>query len=195
MCPTCGRRHLLEGRCAVAPEVVHDAEPPPIEARPEADEPDVATAATATDAAPGRDHGSTRRLLESVITYLGLDAASFGDVDDDVRAEAAPATAAPPPLRITRLAAFLGFDLGADDNVGATEVGELVVAMPSTTVIATGDDGEAAARAPDDPPALTTAEDAPRHHWRRTDDDILYRPSRRPRSPRRAWRDRVASRG
>src|SRR5207253_345329 len=106
---------------------------------PEADEPDVATTATATDAAPGRDHGSTRRLLESVITYLGLDAASFGDVDDDVRAEAAPATAAPPPLRITRLAAFLGFDLGADDN--------------------------------------------------------LYRPSRRPRSPRRAWRDRVASRG
>jgi hypothetical protein len=39
------------------------------------------------------------------------------------------------------------------------------------------------------------ADEASPRSWRRADDDILYRPSRRPRSPRRAWRDRVSSRG
>ena len=44
-------------------------------------------------------------------------------------------------------------------------------------------------------PVDAVPDEATRHYWRRSDDDILYRPSRRPRSPRRAWRDRITSRG
>jgi hypothetical protein len=241
LCPTCGRRHLLDSRCSVAPEVVHDVDPPPVEAAPDADALDDATTPTGSDTAPEGDHSSARSRLRSVVAYLGLDAASFGDVDDDAPGAAAssevsrwawsepedatPATDDTPYPRLRRVVAFLGFDLGADDRARATEPGEPPVA-PSSTMSTTsinsvdeGDDEEDALvpdlpipmtessidaddeetddEATDDEMTdrVTSPDDAPRKYWRRTDDDILYRPSRRPRSPRRAWRDRIASRG
>jgi len=227
MCPTCGRRHLLDSHCSAAPEVVHDVDPPPVETAPEPDALEDATTPTRSDTAREGDNGSARSRLRSVVAYLGLDAASFGDVGDDAPGaaassevsrwawsepeDAAPATADPPYPRLKRVAAFLGFDLGADDRARATELGQPPVAPSSTTSIDSADEGEddEDALVPDLPipmaaPSIdaddeetdrvTSPDDAPRKYWRRTDDDILYRPSRRPRSPRRAWRDRIASR-
>jgi len=245
MCPTCGRRHLLDSHCSAAPEVVHDVDPPPVETAPEPDALEDATTPTRSDTAREGDNGSARSRLRSVVAYLGLDAASFGDVGDDAPGaaassevsrwawsepeDAAPATADPPYPRLKRAAAFLGFDLGADDRARATELGQPPAAPSSTTSIDSADEGDEGeddedALVPDLPipmtaPSIdaddeeaddeetddeetddeetdrvTSPDDAPRKYWRRTDDDILYRPSRRPRSPRRAWRDRIASR-
>jgi hypothetical protein len=230
VCPNCGRRHLLDSRCSSAPDVVHDEEPPPVEAPAGAD----SLHAHPFDATRDDPRRRARRLFVSVTTYLGLDSASFGEVDDDVSATAAgthasgsvsprPEDAPQPgggPRRpsVQRIAAFLGFELGAIDRADATDAIEVVVATSSTALIAS-DDAQAEAEAeaepeaeiaPVDPiatpespidveaeetPTVTASDDAARHYWRRTDDDILYRPSRRPRSPRRAWRDRMASWG
>ena len=175
-----------------------------------------------------------RRLVGSVIAYLGLDSASFGAVDD-VRGTAADSHApeslwrqpddapspdlGPRPQRVRRIVAFLGIDVGAVDGVTATEPAEVPIATASTAPAPDEDEDEAEPEpepededeiAPVDPiattespidvdaeetPVVAVSDDATRHYWRRTDDDILYRPARRSRSPRRAWRDRTASRG
>ena len=89
MCPTCGRRHLLDSHCSAAPEVVHDVDPPPVETAPEPDALEDATTPTRSDTAREGDNGSARSRLRSVVAYLGLDAASFGDVGDDAPGAAA----------------------------------------------------------------------------------------------------------
>lgn len=166
-----------------------------------------------------------RRLFRSAIAYLGLDPASFGAVDDARGADAdsdGPGSLAPeigPRLpRVQRVVAFLGIDVDAVDGVTVPEPNELPI-VPSPTAptrnplveddnVDEADNTAEPEIAPVDPIAVaqspTDAEELPvvavsdattRHYWRRTDDDILYRPSRRPRSPRRAWRDRITSRG
>ena len=227
VCPNCGRRHLLDSHCSSAPDVVHDEEPPPVDAPAGADAPH----AHPFDATRDDPRRRARRLFASVTTYLGLDSASFGEVDDDVSATAADADASgslsprpedgPRRARVQRIAAFLGFEVGAIDRVEATDAIEVVIATSSTASYEAEAEAEAEAEleaepepeaeiAPVDPiattgspidveaeetPTVTTSDDASRHYWRRTDDDILYRPSRRPRSQRRSWRDRMASRG
>ena len=78
-----------------------------------------------------------------------------------------------------------------------------VIAEPATVSTEKGEPAPEARTAPTDSPTelegpdsgmVATVDAAPPQSWRRTDDDILYRPSRRRRSPRRAWRDRVMSR-
>ena len=238
VCPSCGRRHLLDNRCSAAPAVVLDEEALPDESPVRAPAPDTAVERAAT---------SARRLLGSVIAYLGLDPASFGEVDADTRGRAVP----PPsvrshPLRVQRVIAFLGFEVAAAPGVEATENDDDDVVVtpdvaptssPAEEVLAPDDDAPPAESVGVDldvdvnvdvdveidvdvdvgtdadvdmdmdvdvgtdvdvdvdlsEPAMRP-DDAARRYWRRTDDDILYRPSRRPRSPRRVWRDRTASR-
>jgi hypothetical protein len=123
-----------------------------------------------------------------------------------------------------RVIAFLGFDVeapapvnaDAHDDVEDDDVEHVDVEDDDVEHVDVEDDTAPTeeARAPDDDvpgtdsPAdvhvdltetsetasVTASDDEPRRHWRRADDDILYRPSRRPRSPRRAWRDRTPSR-
>jgi len=226
VCSTCGLRHLLESSCSAAPDGVDDEETPLAEGSPP--EPwhgggtgDVdASTDTGTDAAVARDDARARRLVSALMTYLGLDPGSFGEVDDrtpspegaagDVGTPARwwrgpmnvrqPAAGPPsPPMR--RVITFLGLDVSADE----TATNRHHVTAPDTAADTAATDEEA--HAPADEPARTdspielesggtelaaTAEDPAPRYWRRADDDILYRPSRRPRSPRRAWRDRRA---
>jgi hypothetical protein len=206
VCPSCGRRHLLDGHCSAAPDMTGCVEG----VGAQLDGFDDTRTGTGSDAANERDHTRARRLVGSVIVYLGLDPGSFGEVDDD-RAPWSAADAGPPEWprparsRARRAIAFLGFDVSATDNVSADEDGDGLAAAPSaSTDEQVAPDEEIA---PDDPPAgtqlpiewdacetapVTTSDDASRRDWHRADDDIL--PLRRPRLPRRAWRDRVTSR-
>jgi hypothetical protein len=218
MCPTCGRRHLLDSHCSVAPEVVHHVDPPPVEASPEADALDDATTPTGSEAAPERDHGPARSRLRSVVAYLGLDAGSFGEVDDDAPGaaassevsrwawsepeDAAPATADTPYPRLRRVVTFLGFDLGADDRASATEPGQPGVAPSSiTSTISTisttstisadeGDDDEHAL-VPDPPIPMTESSidvDDEETDDEETDDEETDRVTSPDDAPRKYWR-------
>jgi hypothetical protein len=208
VCSNCGLRHLLDSHCSAAPDAAHDAEPLPVEV-PEG---------AASRAGERGDDTRARRLVGSLINFLGLDPASFGEVDDDTPSPAAAAgevrtprwlwpepghvrqpSAGPPPARTRRVISFFGFDVGADGAAPERRV----IAEPATVPTEKGEPAPEARTAPTDSPTelaapdsgmVATVDAAPPQSWRRTDDDILYRPSRRPRSPRRAWRDRVTSR-
>jgi hypothetical protein len=208
VCPSCGRRHLLDSHCSAAPDMTGCVEG----VGAHLDELDDTRTVTGSDAANERDDTRARRLVASVIVYLGLDPGSFGEVDDD-RIPWTAADAGPPEWlgparsRVQRAIAFLGVDVSATDAASTDEE----VAPDGETALdeETAPDEEITPDeeiAPDEQPGtqspiewdacetatVTTSDDASRHDWRRADDDIL--PSRRPRSPRRAWRDRVASR-
>jgi hypothetical protein len=187
-----------------------------------ADSPQDATTPTQRDA-PERALRA-RRLFRSAIAFVGLDPASYGAVDDVGRGTAADADGqdwlgldiGPRRPRVQRIAAFLGVDVPiAPSPTDATPTDP----TPTATTWTDSDEAEADAGddntagdelAPVDPiavaesptdgdaeemPMIDVPDDTTRHYWRRSDDDILYRPSRRPRSPRRAWRDRITSRG
>jgi hypothetical protein len=225
VCKSCGRRHLLDSHCSAAADAAHgDCGE---RAGGHLDQLTEATPDTGTDAAVAPDDNRARRLVGSVITYLGLDPASFGEVDDGVPSPVADAGTAGglwpepepedapqpfdglPRLRVRRLITFLGFDVGAVHSVSSMAHDDDSVATPSTASTASSTaatdeellpaDQTAPTESPVDADAdanqtatVIASDGASRHYWRRTDDDILYRPSRRPRSPRRAWRDRVA---
>ena len=206
VCATCGRRHLLDSHCSAALHVVHEASCPPVEA-PDGD----------ADVAVERDATLGRRLVASVITYLGLDAASFGAVDDrDLppleAVDLFDAIDGPAPSGARRVIAFLGIDVSTvggargddddDDDDDNDDDDDGPVTEPEGSPAdeyeraPAGDETAGTVAADEVAPSvtvvMTAADDHGRQYWSRADDDILYRPSRRPRSPRRTWRARRA---
>jgi hypothetical protein len=203
VCPDCGLRHLLDSQCSgPAADEVHETEPSLVAplATASADE------APATQRAVERGDARIRQLVGSLLTYFGLDPASFGEVDESTPSPA-PATATAKPVTpvsrpsMRRLISFLGFDVGAGAFArDAPRIAAPPTASTQETEPLLGDQIASAADSPTDVESAdtervaATANLAPQP-WSRGDDDILYRRSRRPRSPRRAWRDRVSSRG
>jgi len=127
------------------------------------------------------------------VAFLGFDLGADGCASATEPGQ--PPVAPPSTTSITSITSINAAEEGDDgDDDEDALVPDLPVPMTESPIDT--DDEETDEETGDEATVrVTIPDDAPRKYWRRTDDDILYRPSRRPRSPRRAWRDRIASRG